>query len=623
VSKTQLKRRKEKRISMKSKKLLLRMSLIPMLFLSMVGVAMAGTCGPPASGAPWNSPPTVASWSPPSEPPYVWLYAGDYEFNTTEDLTSPSYASFNVSINLHNFTAQACGGTGGLGAIDFVMYYNTSVLTAARVFLSSDTQTYLGDYVGLVSPYDDQASINDAFNASYGKIRWGGIAANIYAPGNVSNVGMVWTLVTINFNITLAPDRDLAPPPELNVSSLLDFSEQDVVVGWVDGTSSGDCTLNTHFGVDDGSYIYIRPQMVPGAPVAAFDWTPTVVYECTDVILDASDTTDGGYPPLTYSWTIENLTGNATLTGADNTETTTMHCDSAGDVNVTLTATNNISYVDSISHIIEQRERAGCQLDVYTSTNRFCGQVTTKVGIGPDAPADALTPDVNFTIFAQVLWNGKPVMHVLVAFEVLWEYAIDWAAETLDPVPKNECIAYRTAETDKDGIAQIWLRVPTPCETPVMGKWLVIATAKIQEVKQIDTMRFDVGYLLNIIETWTTSDGTPDDAFCAPCDLIGFGADVRIIAQMPKNVALVWVVYDDCDVPIGQWIARREGLPTAEYCSPATYSIDVVNAFHIPQWTYVGTGKLYLSAFTRLPSECGTPYCPEKSHEFLLEWCPP
>jgi hypothetical protein len=91
------------------------------------------------------------------------------------------------------------------------------------------------------------------------------------------------------------------------------------------------------------------------------------------------------------------------------------------------------------------------------------------------------------------------------------------------------------------------------------------------------------------------------------------------IMMIPKEVTFIFVVYDDCDVPIGQVIYNTT-VAGGEYCSPNEDMILINELLHLPQWTYVGLGKVYVNAFTRLPQDCGVPYCPEVSYEFVLEW---
>lgn len=407
------------------------------------------------------------------------------------------------------------------------------------------------------------------------------------------------TVCAIPFKVIYCPDQ-ISGSPQVNNTASCDmaFDETKVKI-WnrAGGAQTRDPSVDGYYEITTIGY-------VPGTPVADFTWSPAVVYVGDTVTL--TDTSNPGGPSITiasWSWS---LVGNATLTGPANTAVTTFHCDDIGDVDVTLTVMNSDNNTDTITKAITQNEKLGAIFDLYTSENRFCGQTTPNVGMGPNEPCDALSPDVNVTLFVTASWNGKPVMHVLVAFVVLDN--------------NGDCVLYRTAETDKDGIARVWFRVPNPCDGPLFGKWIAYATGKIQEVKQEDTMPFDVGYAITLLDAWTI-DGTggPADTFQAPCDYLGVGLTYKNIMMIPKEVTFIFVVYDDCDVPIGQVIYETT-VAGGEYCSPNEDTILISELLHLPQWTYVGLGKVYVNAFTRLPQDCGVPYCPEVSYEFVLEW---
>ena len=423
------------------------------------------------------------------------------------------------------------------------------------------------------------------------------------SPPSFNGTGVVaWVF----FKIIDVPPQDWAPPDFVEVSCPLAFVEAMTFI--YDPTPAAqprDPCVN-------GLYTYRMINLIKGAPTADFDYSPKIPFVSDTVSL--WDTSDPGPPPsviVSWEWTI---TGPVDGVGPLDQAQAYFHCAGPGNVIVTLKVTNDANMSDTETKTIEQREVIGCFLDVYTSTNRFCGQTTEYVGEGLHEPCDALSPDVNVTLFAEVTWNNAPVMHVLVAFEVRWLYYIDWQDPTMQlepnwvPIPEEEQqFLYRTAETDKDGIARIWFRVPTPCPQHMFGKWIVIATAKVQEVKQEDTMPFDVGYLITIVSVETDA---PE--YIRDCSLMTIKVYAKNIAWMPKTVTFVITVYDDCDVPIGQFV-HTNTYAAGYYCSPAHLYPTFVNAIHIPQWAYVGIGKVYVSAFTALPKDCGVPYCPEKS----------
>lgn len=552
---------------MKVKRLLL--TLVTMLFLSTM----------PLIGVFAGSPPF-------GNYPTVWV--DDYTFFTETDLVS---TSFNVSINVWNVS--------DLGAWEFKLGFNSTLLTAQYVYKTPDTANNT-DWVpdpGTGWVPDGPPTINNTAG-----IVWTGALVPTTAPGT-GLYGDI-TLVIIQFHIDLAPVRETAPPDNRSVSCLLDL--YDVTLG--DALGGGMTSY-----ISDGSYEYTRPQIQPGFPVADFSVFPDPPEAGKDATL--TDTSTGNDVIVSWKWTIANGTGSAHLTGADDTSSTTFHCDGPGTITVTLNVTNNYGNWDVESKVIDQIELLGLNFDLYTSTNRFCGVDTDldKVGLGFNESCDALSPDLNITLFAKVTWNGAPVNHVLVSFEVIW-----FADENGDPLTQGpECVLYRTAETDKDGIARIWFRVPVPCDGMMFGKWYAYAACKVQEQKIDDWMYFDVGYVITLTDAYAT-----EAAYIREEDTITVYIEGKSIAWIDRDVWVIVVAYDDCDVPIGQWIHNTTIPGEATFCHPYAFNITLTDAIEVPQYAYVGIGKVYVSAFTAIPSLCGTPYCPELGDTFTIGFTP-
>ena len=501
---------------------------------------------------------------------------------------------------------------------DFWMSYNNSLINCTDVE---------PDGAGSVNTLNTGSK--RVFSAKYmpkhtgyeaGKIKFS--LTFVYGEGAVEFNG-TGVVTWLTFEILDEPDQVSSPPPYTEYNCSLGFIEPGVRTKMYEIDKTVTPPASSVMDMDspqDGFFACRTTSLVPGAPTADFDMLAKVTV-CTDVTCtDTSTPGPAGSWIVTRDWSISGP-GSWLGTSPNNKTTRTFHCEGPGTVSVTLNVTNNFDLSDQKTKTCDQIVIVGAFIDVYTSTNRFCGQETTVIGKGPDAPCDALSPDVNVTLFANVTWNKAPVNHVLVAFEIIWEWQIDWQdpASQAEPVLLNETQFYRTAETDKDGIATIWFRVPTPCEGQLFGKWLVIAKAKVQDDTIQDTMRFHVGYLITLEDTPYTDAAE----YCRCCSDITVYVPLKNIGYMDKWVTLVVTAYDDCDVPIGQDVNRLL-IPGGAYCDPREILIIWKEAIHVPQWAYVGFGKIYVSAFTGKPRDCGIPYCPEKSTpDFEILYCGP
>jgi hypothetical protein len=306
----------------------------------------------------------------------------------------------------------------------------------------------------------------------------------------------------------------------------------------------------------------------------------------------------------------EQANGTITLNMTYHTQgpTLTFHCDGPGYVNVTLTVYDDEGLKDSVIVLIEQTEAPAAEVDLWTSGNRFCGQRTDHVGKGFGAPADAISPDVNVTYYALVTWGGAPLAHRLVGFEIV------------DPEGNN--VVTMTAETDKQGVARIWWRMPfmNPPDQ-IFGVWNATVSVKIQDTKVYDYMEFKVGWVITITGLWLNSTeldiGNPDGS-AVDGDVIEVTVELKNIMMMPKEWYLAVTILDDCDVPILK--LQDSGVSEAEFpwCTPAVWNVTLTG--QIPHWAYVGTGKVIASVYTLPPFDCGTPYSPPESTVFQLIW---
>jgi hypothetical protein len=309
----------------------------------------------------------VASpYTPPSSPPWIWLWASNYNVTTASDLTG---TLFNVTVNLYNVT--------NLGAIQFMLWYNTSLLHAVCTYLSPMSQNYLSDYGPLnitTMAYTSTSPINNTL----GRIYWYADVKVLTKPFNGTA-----PVLTIEFEIDTAPPLGYAPPNFVTYSCDLHFNE--TVLDWIKPVfpfPMGSYVLNKDYGLEDGLYLYSRPQITPPSPVASFTYSPATPRQGTTVTLQDNSSAGSGAHLVRWKWTVANDTGGAVLTGPNNVSQTTMYAVKAGYVWVTLNVTNNFNkWATTSQHIQILTPLPPTKLFVYPlESERSVGE-TFKIGV--------------------------------------------------------------------------------------------------------------------------------------------------------------------------------------------------------------------------------------------------
>lgn len=235
----------------------------------------------------------------------------------------------------------------------------------------------------------------------------------------------------------------------------------------------------------------------------------------------------------------------------------------------------------------------GPHIDVYTQKEPYGGQ-------GPNQPSDAFAPQEEVILYAYVSYSCEPEQNKPVVFEVT--------------NPKGEVVIDRTAFTNSTGVANVSFRIPWPCIDPeetVFGTWKVIAKVSILNETAQDTLTFLVGWIIKIVKVATVDASGAAKTVFARGEHICFNLTVRNIAFTSKTATLTIVVYDTQGVPIGNAVLHSWVIPsgTSQY-----FIVDL----QIPKWAYIGVASVYANAYTELPQNNGTPYCPETSTTFMI-----
>jgi len=211
--------------------------------------------------------------------------------------------------------------------------------------------------------------------------------------------------------------------------------------------------------------------------------------------------------------------------------------------------------------------------------------------------ADAYAPQDLVIVHALVTYNRWPVQNKLVEFEIHG--------------PTNDIyniILYRTAFTDENGIATIDFRVDWPCEDPetiVFGTWTVYAAVDLDQIKVVDVIQFEVGWLIKITKI-TFNEAEYRHGWHMTVTLT-----YTSISEQLRPAVFTVTIYDDAGYGLG---SMTMVVPSV---MKGTFTVELT-CFRIPKWARAGIATAYANAFTGYPTACGVPYCPEVPGTFTI-----
>jgi len=235
-------------------------------------------------------------------------------------------------------------------------------------------------------------------------------------------------------------------------------------------------------------------------------------------------------------------------------------------------------------------------IDLYTQKEPHSGR-------GPNQPSDAFAPNENVTLYANVTYNGFPVLGRIVTFEVN------------GPINNVENISQtRTAITGAGGAANFTFTIPQPSEKAkeaVFGTWSALAYVDIALVQAKDTLSFQVDWILEILSIESVDAANASKTSFKREEQVYFRMRIKNIAKTEKVAALVISLYDNFKTPIGSIIMENQNISSgiASYLS---------EGLTIPERAFIGTATAYVTAFTALPAKGGIPWSLETSTTFEI-----
>jgi hypothetical protein len=228
------------------------------------------------------------------------------------------------------------------------------------------------------------------------------------------------------------------------------------------------------------------------------------------------------------------------------------------------------------------------QLDIYTQKEPYGGK-------GFNQTSDSFSPQEIVTLYGLVIYNGDPVPNKIVAFNIY--------------DPNGTFIAFRSNITDENGITCVTFRIETQA---IFGIYLVVGSVEIAGEVALDYLRFEVGWIVNIIALETVDGiGTPKIVFHEG-ETIYVNILLRNLAFTSKNATLTIEVDDSLKTPVAVAKLQIE-------VDPGWLELKLAFSLNIPRWAYIGSARVYANAYTNLLWERGVSYCPETVVSIIIQ----
>jgi hypothetical protein len=231
--------------------------------------------------------------------------------------------------------------------------------------------------------------------------------------------------------------------------------------------------------------------------------------------------------------------------------------------------------------------QAGAQLDLFTDKVPFDGK-------GTNNSSDAFEPQELVVLYGLATYNQGPERNLPVAFEVNGPFN---AFENVSIVGSGT--------TNDTGFAEFSFRIPWPnsrAEEIIFGIWSAIATVNIAGKVIVDTLTFQVGWIIRITTLETLDFHLNPQTVFAKQDLVVFNLTIENIARTDKWATIKVDVEDSEKNPIIH-IEMESMLFPAGLSHLQTYS-------QIPISAMVGLANVSAAPFTAPPESGGRLYSP-------------
>jgi len=239
--------------------------------------------------------------------------------------------------------------------------------------------------------------------------------------------------------------------------------------------------------------------------------------------------------------------------------------------------------------------QSGRAIDLFTQKAPFDGK-------GANQSSDAFEPQELVILYALVTYNDFPVALKLVSFQA------NGPLNTLENITLTG-----SATTNDSGIAEFSFRIAWPSTNPeakVLGEWHAVATVSIADQTVVDTLTFQVTWILRITNITTlNSSFEPQNRFPRQGPIF-FDVVVENIARVAKVATIAIDALDGLQHPIIH--IQKENL----LFQPGQTHLNASS--QIPANATLGQATAWASAYTAPVEQGGTLYSPAVSTTFEI-----
>jgi uncharacterized repeat protein (TIGR02543 family) len=226
-------------------------------------------------------------------------------------------------------------------------------------------------------------------------------------------------------------------------------------------------------------------------------------------------------------------------------------------------------------------------IDLFTQKTPFSGK-------GPNRPSDAFQQQELLILYALVTFAGQPIANKVVGFQV------NGPANSLQNIT-----VIGAATTNASGIAVYSFRIPTAPineEQIVFGEWHAVATVDVDQVPLMDSLAFEVGWIIAIKSIITLNDQLiPRTSFPRESTIV-FNLTLENVAFIPESATIKIGALDIQRSPIIYLELDDLSIP------PGESFIEAVS--QIPENAGIGEANVSATAYTAPPTSGGVPWSP-------------